>query len=340
MNHIKRKETEEVNEAYNDNLGNDSFRWEMTGEDCTGFGDCDYYEYVMFPYKEPAEDFYWIIPKGRKYQLFTDRYSERPVEVFTSLKKAKQYAEELWLKEHEDYEIDESLNESVDPFGVAKETYKKLFDYYNSNKEKSCKEIMKGLYGMVGGRASYQEGSHSCVADGRVKDYTLYNSVSDEYKDGDVNRMIEDLTMAVYKNSGGDKYSYTPSLIKAIKSGVSESLNEAEKPDKKIVVGSTSGGIAVDFKPLSDKVSEVYNYLYNNNDTITVGNDRYSASSLSYDFDGYMQVNDEFKRLVREFTKWNGDYLSSDREAAAFIFALDALYPNIWDEIDKYTVNE
>ena len=225
MNHIKRKETEEVNEAYNDNLGNDSFRWEMTGEDCTGFGDCDYYEYVMFPYKEPAEDFYWVIPKGRKYQLFTDRYSERPVEVFTSLKKAKQYAEELWLKEHEDYEIDESLNES-------------------------------------------------------------------------------------------------------------------EKPDKKIVVGSTSGGIAVDFKPLSDKVSEVYNYLYNNNDTITVGNNRYSVSSLSYDFDGYMQVNDEFKRLVREFTKWNGDYLSSDREAAAFIFALDALYPNIWDEIDKYTVNE
>ena len=64
------------------------------------------------------------------------------------------------------------------------------------------------------------------------------------------------------------------------------------------------------------KFNEEYEFLYNNHDRVA----------------GYheaLQAGDEFitnhSDFVREFVEYRGDFLSSDREVVAFMFALESM---------------
>ncbi len=43
------------------------------------------------------------------------------------------------------------------------------------------------------------------------------------------------------------------------------------------------------------------------------------------EFDRMIKTNESFQSFVGEFAKYRMDFISSDREAAAFMFALDVL---------------
>lgn len=120
------------------------------------------------------------------------------------------------------------------------------------------------------------------------------------------------------------------------------SRNEAlDEPKRTKISDYDCCGINIDLAELRNRTAENYNILYENDDKIDDGAAGYfSVSSLCGSFDDYMEVNSEFRKLVQTYTKYVGDFLSSDREAAAFIYAIDELYPEIWDAIDSYTVNE
>lgn len=120
------------------------------------------------------------------------------------------------------------------------------------------------------------------------------------------------------------------------------SRNEAlDEPKRTKISDYDCCGINIDLAELRNRTAENYGILYENDDKIDGGAAGYfSASSLCGSFDDYMEVNSEFRKLVQTYTKYVGDFLSSDREAAAFIYAVDELYPEIWDAIDSYTVNE
>ncbi len=64
------------------------------------------------------------------------------------------------------------------------------------------------------------------------------------------------------------------------------------------------------------KFEEEYSFLYDNDDNVA----------------GYQEAVDEFDKFlekqgdfVGEFARYRGDYVSSDREAAAFMFALSSM---------------
>ena len=120
------------------------------------------------------------------------------------------------------------------------------------------------------------------------------------------------------------------------------SRNEAlDEPKRTKISDYDCCGINIDLAELRNRTAENYGILYENDDKIDGGAAGYfSVSSLCGSFDDYMEVNSEFRKLVQTYTKYVGDFLSSDREAAAFIYAVDELYPEIWDAIDSYTVNE
>lgn len=60
-----------------------------------------------------------------------------------------------------------------------------------------------------------------------------------------------------------------------------------------------------------------YGFLYDNRDNVA----GYTEALDEFD---YLIKNDEnFKAFVKEFVKYHGDYISSDREAVAFMFALE-----------------
>lgn len=60
-----------------------------------------------------------------------------------------------------------------------------------------------------------------------------------------------------------------------------------------------------------------YDFLYNNDHMAG-----YSEAVRA--FDDFMK-SEENKKFVGDFVKYRGDFISSDREAAAFMFALDVL---------------
>ena len=69
------------------------------------------------------------------------------------------------------------------------------------------------------------------------------------------------------------------------------------------------------------RFDEEYAFLYDHRDNVA-GFDEAVAS-----FDGFLQ-NETNADFVREFAAYRGDVVSSDREAAAFMFALKALTGN------------
>ena len=107
---------------------------------------------------------------------------------------------------------------------LAKEIYDMLKDLYKSTKEQlldktiSMEDFVRKLFQTVGGQVYIKEKSpRYCGYDGSVLTYTIAGSISIDYQEGDFNRLIEDLTMACYKNSGGTQITYTPKLIEEIK---------------------------------------------------------------------------------------------------------------------------
>ena len=59
-----------------------------------------------------------------------------------------------------------------------------------------------------------------------------------------------------------------------------------------------------------------YNFLYNNDDNV-VG---YDEALMEWDYFVEKKNNKEF---IREFVLYRGDFISSDREAVAFMFAME-----------------
>lgn len=65
-----------------------------------------------------------------------------------------------------------------------------------------------------------------------------------------------------------------------------------------------------------NKFNEEYEFLYNNNDNVA-------------GYEEALQVGDKFitehSDFVGEFIRYRGDFISSDREVVAFMFALDSM---------------
>lgn len=69
-----------------------------------------------------------------------------------------------------------------------------------------------------------------------------------------------------------------------------------------------------------EKFQKEYDFLYQNRDCVAGYNEAVAA------FDDYLN-NDVcgFKKFVGEFVDFRKDFISSDREAAAFMFALESM---------------
>ena len=81
----------------------------------------------------------------------------------------------------------------------------------------------------------------------------------------------------------------------------------------KIIKASTSKET---LEKISNKMNKEYEFLYEHKDNVP--NYKEAANS----FDSFSKKN---KRFVGEFIKFRGDFITSDREAAAFMLALDDL---------------
>lgn len=74
-----------------------------------------------------------------------------------------------------------------------------------------------------------------------------------------------------------------------------------------------------DIQRLSQEFGDEYEYLYNA-DAYVAGYDE----AVEF-FDDELANGGKFKQLVTDFVKYRHDAISSDREAAAFVFACDKL---------------
>ena len=75
----------------------------------------------------------------------------------------------------------------------------------------------------------------------------------------------------------------------------------------------------VDIKTFSKKFRAEYNFLYDNYDRVA------GYSEAVDEFDARMDSSENFKKFVGEFCNYRGDFISSDREAAAFMFAMESM---------------
>lgn len=72
----------------------------------------------------------------------------------------------------------------------------------------------------------------------------------------------------------------------------------------------------INIEEFTRKFNEEYNFLYDHNDNVAGYEEAVSA------FDEAMSNNQNFKRFVSDFASYRKDFISSDREAGAFMFAL------------------
>lgn len=72
----------------------------------------------------------------------------------------------------------------------------------------------------------------------------------------------------------------------------------------------------MNIKEFAKQFNKEYNFLYDNYDNVAGYDEAVTA------FDEFAPNHKEF---VSEFVKYRGDFISSDREAAAFMFALSVL---------------
>ena len=72
----------------------------------------------------------------------------------------------------------------------------------------------------------------------------------------------------------------------------------------------------INIHTFAKQFAKEYNFLYDNYDNVAG-----YREAVSF-FDGFVKHHADF---VGEFAKYRGDFISSDREAAAFAFALAAV---------------
>lgn len=75
----------------------------------------------------------------------------------------------------------------------------------------------------------------------------------------------------------------------------------------------------INIHSFGQQFTKEYEFLYENRDMVA----GYREAVMA--FDDACNASESFCRFVAEFSKYRGDYISSDREAAAFMFALDTL---------------
>ncbi len=72
----------------------------------------------------------------------------------------------------------------------------------------------------------------------------------------------------------------------------------------------------INIEKFNNQFNKEYDFLYENHDRVA------GYREAIKDFDKFFEKNKEF---VCEFVKYRGDFISSDREAGAFMFALEVL---------------
>ncbi len=72
----------------------------------------------------------------------------------------------------------------------------------------------------------------------------------------------------------------------------------------------------INIQDFLEKFNNEYKFLYDSNGTVCGEKEAVKA------FDNFVKQHGDF---VREFVVFRGDFISSDREAAAFMFALDSV---------------
>ena len=78
---------------------------------------------------------------------------------------------------------------------------------------------------------------------------------------------------------------------------------------------------AINIYQFSAIYAEIYNRLYNSS---SESDARLEAAAAEV-FDNSLEKNEAFRDFVREYVEFRGDPITSDREAASFILALDEL---------------
>nr|DAJ50652.1 MAG TPA: hypothetical protein [Caudoviricetes sp.] len=81
----------------------------------------------------------------------------------------------------------------------------------------------------------------------------------------------------------------------------------------------------IDIEQFTKQFNKEYKFLYDNDDYVAGYREAVEA------FDNFVAEHAEF---VGEFVEYRRDFVSSDREAAAFMFAMEALANNF--DLDKY----
>lgn len=81
----------------------------------------------------------------------------------------------------------------------------------------------------------------------------------------------------------------------------------------------------IDIEQFAKQFNKEYKFLYDNDDYVAGYREAVEA------FDNFVEKHAEF---VGEFVDYRRDFVSSDREAAAFMFAMETLSDNF--DLDKY----
>ena len=74
--------------------------------------------------------------------------------------------------------------------------------------------------------------------------------------------------------------------------------------------------MSINIKSFMKKFQQEYDFLYENRDAVA------GMREAVDEFDERMK-DEKFAGFVGEFARFRGDFISSDREAAAFMFALE-----------------
>lgn len=77
--------------------------------------------------------------------------------------------------------------------------------------------------------------------------------------------------------------------------------------------------LKINIDEFSKQFKKEYNFLYENYDNVA------GYDEAVGEFDYLIENNKNFQDFVGEFAAYRKDFISSDREAAAFMFALEVL---------------
>jgi hypothetical protein len=76
---------------------------------------------------------------------------------------------------------------------------------------------------------------------------------------------------------------------------------------------------SVNIETVLKQFKKEYNFLYDNYDRVA------GYSEAVDEFNDRMRKSDNFKNFVGEFSNYREDFLGSDREVAAFMFAMESM---------------